>query len=119
MRIRAVMDVAPEISALTGSNVAISEQVNAPIINKRSAQSRVASANGQTIVIGGLMEDRKDEQVQKIPLLGDLPIIGAAFQAWIAALALSFRTPPWLKVFCAAKKASLAVPESMIIQPGR
>ena len=51
-----------------------------PVIAKRSAQSRVAIENGQTIVIGGLMEDRKTETVSKVPLLGDIPCIGAAFR---------------------------------------
>ena len=36
--------------------------------------------NGNTIVIGGLMEDRKTETVSKLPLLGDIPIIGNAFK---------------------------------------
>ena len=40
-----IMDVAPEISALTNSTVPVSEGINAPIIAKRSAQSRVAIEN--------------------------------------------------------------------------
>jgi type II secretory pathway component GspD/PulD (secretin) len=40
----------------------------------------VAIENGKTIVIGGLMEDRKSEQVRKVPLLGDIPYLGYAFR---------------------------------------
>ena len=36
--------------------------------------------NGQTVVIGGLMEDRKTETIDKVPLLGDIPWIGEAFK---------------------------------------
>jgi general secretion pathway protein D len=75
-----IMDVAPEISALTGTSVPISETVNAPVFARRNAFSRVAIRNGQTIVIGGLMEDRKTETISKVPLLGDIPILGHAFK---------------------------------------
>ena len=41
---------------------------------------RVGIVNGQTIVIGGLMDDRKVSSLSKVPVLGDIPLIGAAFQ---------------------------------------
>jgi general secretion pathway protein D len=75
-----IMDVQPTISALTQSTVQISEQFSAPITNTRSAISRVAIENGKTIVIGGLMEDRKDQQIRKVPLLGDIPYVGTLFR---------------------------------------
>ncbi|MCK9266407.1 type II secretion system secretin GspD [bacterium] len=75
-----ILDVTPEISALTGTTVPISENVNAPVFAKRSATSRVAIQDGQTIVIGGLMEDKKTEEVRKIPLLGDIPLINTLFR---------------------------------------
>ena len=76
-----ILDVAPEISQLTGSTVAISANVAAPIIAKRSAQSRVGIRNGQTIVIGGLMQDQKTTTINKIPILGDIPFVGELFSA--------------------------------------
>jgi general secretion pathway protein D len=75
-----IMDVSPQISSLTETTVPISETVNAPVFNQRSAQSRVAIRDGQTIVIGGLMEDRKDETVKKVPILGDIPVLGWLFR---------------------------------------
>jgi general secretion pathway protein D len=75
-----ILDVAPEISQLTGTTVPISEVVNAPVFAKRSAQSRVGIRDGQTIVIGGLMEDRKTSTVQKVPILGDIPLLGQLFR---------------------------------------
>jgi type II secretion system protein D len=74
-----IMDVAPEISQLTGTTVQISQNASAPVIAKRSAESRVGVRNGHTIVIGGLMEDRKTSTVLKIPILGDIPLLGAIF----------------------------------------
>jgi general secretion pathway protein D len=75
-----IMDVAPEISALTGTTVPISETVTAPVFAKRSAQTRISIKDGQTIVIGGLMEDRKTSTVDKVPLIGDIPLIGHLFK---------------------------------------
>ena len=69
------LDVSPEISALSGETVG-----DAPVIAKRAAQSRVAIRDGQTIVIGGLMEDRTTDTVDKVPLLGDIPVLGALFR---------------------------------------
>ncbi|HEX7010434.1 MAG TPA: type II secretion system secretin GspD [Phycisphaeraceae bacterium] len=74
------MEVAPEISAISGETVPISETVDAPVIEKRSAQTRVAIRDGQTIVIGGLMEDQKNATISKVPLLGDIPLVGVLFQ---------------------------------------
>jgi general secretion pathway protein D len=73
------LDVNPEVSSLTGQTIAITQGVGAPIFNQRMSQSRVAVLDGQTIVIGGMMEDRKTSTVNKVPLLGDLPGIGFLF----------------------------------------
>ncbi|MBN2377627.1 MAG: type II secretion system secretin GspD [Sedimentisphaerales bacterium] len=75
-----IMDVKPEISTTTANTVPISEGVNAAVFAKRSAESRVAIRDGQTIVIGGLVQDREVESVDKVPLLGDIPLLGLLFQ---------------------------------------
>ena len=75
-----IMNVNPEISSVSETTVPISESVNATVYNKRSAQTQVAVQNGQTIVIGGLMEDRITESVRKVPGLGDIPLLGALFR---------------------------------------
>ncbi|MGN6724819.1 MAG: type II secretion system secretin GspD [Tepidisphaeraceae bacterium] len=75
-----ILDVAPEISSLTSQTVALSDTVSQPVIAKRSAQSRVSVKSGQTIVIGGLMQDQLTESVTKVPLLGDIPLLGELFK---------------------------------------
>ncbi len=74
------MIVAPEISALTDKTVPIGNNANAPVIAKRSAETVVVTADGKTVVIGGLMENNKTESTQKVPILGDIPILGMAFK---------------------------------------
>ncbi len=78
------MIVAPEISSLNKvDTVPISNTVNAPTIDKRSAETVVVTPNGQTVVIGGLMQTQKSESVSKIPFLGDIPILGIPFRRTI------------------------------------
>jgi general secretion pathway protein D len=81
------MVVAPEISSVSDSSVNFatggtngSSGASAPIINTRSADTVVVTPDNQTIVIGGLMSTRKTESASKIPILGDIPLLGAAFR---------------------------------------
>ncbi len=69
------MIVSPEISSL--SVTTINSQ---PVIDKRSADTVVVTRSDQTIVIGGLMSAQKSDTESKVPLLGDIPLIGAAFR---------------------------------------
>jgi general secretion pathway protein D len=79
------MIVAPEISSLANQGITLStgtggSSFNAPIINSRSAETVVVTPNRQTVVIGGLMENSKSDTTRKIPILGDIPLLGAAFK---------------------------------------
>lgn len=53
--------------------------VTAPVVGKREATTTVNIMDGKTLVIGGLMkEDTRDER-QKVPILGDIPLLGLLF----------------------------------------
>jgi general secretion pathway protein D len=54
--------------------------VNTPTTAKRQAQTVVSMKSGSTIVIGGLIRDDKVTLEKKIPLLGDLPLVGGLFK---------------------------------------
>jgi general secretion pathway protein D len=58
----------------------VSPGVLAPVINVRSADTVVITPDGQTVVIGGLMRNDSGDVVSKIPLLGDIPLIGNLFK---------------------------------------
>jgi general secretion pathway protein D len=47
--------------------------------NKRAVESTVLVDDGQIVVIGGLIQDSVKETVERVPLLGDIPILGALF----------------------------------------
>ncbi|MBI1389737.1 MAG: hypothetical protein GC154_14965 [bacterium] len=74
------MILAPEISTVTDETVPISDTINSPVFAKRSADTVVVTPNGKTVVIGGMMEDNKTKVENKIPILGDIPLLGMAFR---------------------------------------
>jgi type II secretion system protein D len=74
------MIVAPEISSLSDRTVDIGNNATAPVIEKRSADTVVVTPSGQTVVIGGLIATQKINQERKVPLLGDIPLLGYAFK---------------------------------------
>ena len=74
------MIVSPEISSLTDQSVTIANGVSVPVIAKRSADTVVVTPNGQPVIIGGLMQNNKTSGESKIPLLGDIPLIGNLFK---------------------------------------
>jgi type II secretory pathway component GspD/PulD (secretin) len=57
-----------------------STQTGAPAIDSRNATTTVLVRDGETIVIGGLISDSLQDTISKIPLLGDIPILGWLFK---------------------------------------
>ena len=51
-----------------------------PIIDTRNITTQVLVDNGQTVVLGGVHEETKSNDVRKVPMLGDLPVIGNLFK---------------------------------------
>jgi general secretion pathway protein D len=75
------MMVSPEISSIDPNlSIPISAGVNAPVINVRSADTVAVTADGQTVIIGGLIETDKAQTDTKIPFLGDIPLLGNLFK---------------------------------------
>lgn len=76
------MDLTPEIQTLSQKTTQITADFSAPVINKRTIQTTVTVKDGQTVVLGGLMQTTEDERRTKVPLLGDLPIFGSLFRSY-------------------------------------
>ena len=74
------MIVSPEISSLSSQTVPISNTVSVPVINKTSAETVVVTPDATTVVIGGMMQKQQLSSVDKIPILGDIPLLGYAFR---------------------------------------
>ena len=52
-----------------------------PSIDTRSVQTQVLVKDGQTVVLGGIYETERRETLTKVPVLGDIPFLGAAFRS--------------------------------------
>jgi type II secretion system protein D len=74
------MILSPEISSLSATTVPISNTVSSPVIDQRSADTVVVTPSDKTIVIGGLISTQSQDSDKKVPILGDIPVIGAAFK---------------------------------------
>ncbi len=74
------MSIFQESSSLS-SQVAPGTSNAGPSTNKRSIESNVVVDDGQILVLGGLIEDRYTDNRSKVPLLGDIPYIGALFRS--------------------------------------
>ncbi len=75
------MQVQPEISAVSARTTQISENFAAPIIDLRTVTTNVSVRDGETVVIGGLIQTREEERRSKVPLLGDIPGVGEVFKS--------------------------------------
>ncbi len=64
---------------IVGSSL-FSGAVYAPNINKRSANTVVVTPDGQPVVIGGLIDNEKSSNDSKVPILGDIPLLGQLFK---------------------------------------
>ncbi len=77
---RIALKVAPEASDIDYTNAIVSDGFSIPAITTRRADTTVELGDGESFVIGGLVSRTTTSNVNKIPLLGDLPIIGSFFR---------------------------------------
>ncbi|MFT5422438.1 MAG: type II secretion system protein D [Phycisphaerales bacterium] len=74
------MDISPEISSVSDRSTQIDENFEVPIITQRRLSTTVAVSDGQSVVIGGLIQTSESSRETKVPLLGDIPLIGGLFR---------------------------------------
>ncbi|HEY6097255.1 MAG TPA: type II secretion system secretin GspD, partial [Candidatus Deferrimicrobium sp.] len=73
------MDIYQESSALKDSTLLQTSEVG-PTTTKRSAKTTVLVKSGDTMIIGGMMQETVTKNVSKVPLLGDIPLLGYLFK---------------------------------------
>ena len=76
------LSVKPEISNKVGDATFVfaGATVASPVIDTRSLDSNVLIKSGDTLAIGGLLQDEQTKARTKVPILGDIPILGYLFQ---------------------------------------
>ncbi|EPF0317177.1 type II secretion system protein GspD [Enterobacter cancerogenus] len=72
-----LMEIEQEVSSIDTST---SSSSLGPTFNTRTIQNAVLVKSGETVVLGGLMDDASKQEVSKVPLLGDIPLIGQLFR---------------------------------------
>lgn len=75
------LKVAPEVSSLDFANGLTSGGFEIPLILTRKAETEVELAEGQYLVLAGMIDNQTLESVTKIPVLGDIPLLGAFFRS--------------------------------------
>ncbi len=74
------MEIKQTVSDVTGSTVDVAPGVTAPVFFKREANTTVTVKDNETVVLGGLITSRVENREQKVPLAGDVPILGLLFR---------------------------------------
>ena len=75
------LKVKPEVSTLDFSNGLVINGFSLPALSTRRVESEMSLADGQTFAIAGLVDNRVTELMNKIPGIGDIPILGKLFQS--------------------------------------
>ena len=72
------LELRQEVSSIAGP---VSKNFSELIINKREVNTTVTVGNGEIIALGGLLDDNERRTIEKIPVLGDIPVLGELFKS--------------------------------------
>ncbi len=75
------LNVQPEVSSLDFSNGLVFQGFTIPALNTRRVSTEIELEDGQSFAIGGLLDNRDTEVMNKIPGLGDIPFFGKLFRS--------------------------------------
>lgn len=75
------LQVAPEVSSLDFTNAVTISGFQVPAIAVRRVKTEIELDKGQSFAIGGLLDNRETETFQKMPFIGDIPVLGKFFQS--------------------------------------
>jgi pilus assembly protein CpaC len=78
---RVHLKVRPEVSTLDYGNAILLSGFRIPSLSTRRAETSVELVNGQTFAIAGLMNNQMQQTMQKVPGLGDIPVLGYLFRS--------------------------------------
>ncbi len=74
---RVILDIEQEVSSVVKTSTS---GIDSPTIQQRKIKTSVVVTDGEALALGGLIQERETEGKSKVPVLGDVPIIGAAFR---------------------------------------
>ncbi|WP_408956418.1 secretin N-terminal domain-containing protein [Natroniella sp. ANB-PHB2] len=111
------VEVVPEITAIIEYRDDRVTGNQYPVFSNRRVETNIRVADGETIVIGGLIKDEEFERKRKLPLLGDLPLLGRLF-SWTTTEydkteLVIFMTPTIIEDMVKQEEKSLAKEEEL------
>ncbi len=74
---RVMLDIEQEVSSVSTTTTS---GIDSPTISQRRISTNIAVENGQTIALGGLIQEGKNRTKSKVPVAGDVPLLGALFR---------------------------------------
>jgi pilus assembly protein CpaC len=78
---RVQLKVRPEVSTLDFGNAVVMNGFRIPALSTRRTETELELVDGQTFAIAGLMNNNMNSTMQKIPGIGDIPILGQLFRS--------------------------------------
>ena len=75
------LKIKPEVSSLDFNNAVILEGFRIPALTSRRAETEVELQDGQTFAIAGLLNNTALSSMRKVPVLGDIPVLGTLFKS--------------------------------------
>jgi pilus assembly protein CpaC len=78
---RIAMSVHPSVSEISTANAVTISGVSVPSFIERDAQANVEMASGETLALAGLFQRDEQNNINKFPFLGDVPVLGALFRS--------------------------------------
>ncbi|MDQ3488055.1 MAG: pilus assembly protein N-terminal domain-containing protein, partial [Acidobacteriota bacterium] len=75
------LKIKPEVSSLDFNNAVVIEGFRIPALTSRRAETEVELQDGQTFAIAGLLNNTALSSMRKIPILGDIPVLGTLFKS--------------------------------------
>lgn len=75
------LQVDPEVSALDTADAVTVDGTSIPALTVRRVKTEAEMASGQTIVIGGLLDNRETQVLERVPFLSQIPVLGKFFQS--------------------------------------
>jgi general secretion pathway protein D len=76
-----ILEIQQEISNVVDAPTTTTAEETSPTINQRQINSTVAILSGETVALGGLIQDQRERAQSGIPLLSRIPIVGALFRS--------------------------------------
>jgi pilus assembly protein CpaC len=75
------LKIRSEISALSAEGAVKTADITIPALTKRSAETTVELGSGESYALAGLLQNSDQQDISKVPLLGDIPVLGQLFRS--------------------------------------